>query len=309
VNEHYTFFPPRVAGLAFQIIAILILLGLSIWGLWQASEANVGLVFLLYLLPALISTVLVPVLAYRVYALRSARYVMKRDGVHLTWGWRMEDIPMNTIDWVTPSKKLGLRLALPWLRWPGAVLGVRTLQDGKRVEFLASNTRRLVLIGVADHIFAISPEDPEAFLQAFQRFMEMGSLSPLPARSVYPGFLLARVWETRAARYLLLGGLLLNLATLILVILAAPSGGEITLGFGAGREPVPGVRLLLLPVISSFFFLVDVFLGFFLFRRTGSQTTPTFFTGTLWMIPGQTLAYLLWSSGTLVAVIFILQAG
>jgi hypothetical protein len=170
------------------------------------------------------------------------------------------------------------------------------------------------LIAVADQVFAISPEDPQAFLQAFQGFMEMGSLSPLPERSVYPGFLLARFWQTPPARYLLLGSLLLNLVTLILVILAAPSGEQITLGFGAGREPVPAVRLLLLPVISSFFFILDFLLGLFLFRRTESQTTSHPITGAIWLIPGRTIAYLLWSSAVvssglfLLAVAFILQA-
>jgi len=314
VNERYVFLPPRTTGLIFHGAAILILLGLSAWGVWQASEADVGPVFLLYLAPALISTGLVPLLAYRAYALRSARYIMQRDGILLTWGLRAEDIPMDAIDWVLPSSSMNYKLPLPWLYWPGALLGGRLAPGGKRVHFLASRSRQLILIAVAERIFAISPEDPQAFLQAFQGFMEMGSLAPLPARSVYPGFLLARVWQTPPARYLLLSGLLLNLVTLILVVLAAPSGEQITLGFGAGREPVPAVRLLLLPVISGLFFLVDFFLGLFLFRRTESQITPTPFIGNMWIIPGRTIAYLLWSSGVvasalfLMAVAFIIQA-
>lgn len=315
MNEHYVFLPPRTTGLVFQSIAILALLGLSAWGLLRASEASVGPVFLFYLTPALISIGLAPLLAYRVYALRGARYIMQRDGIQLLWGLRAEDIPMNTIEWVLPSNELSYRLKLPWLYWPGAVIGARNAPGGKRVEFLASRANRLVLIAAADHIFAISPEDPQAFLQAYQGFMEMGSLSPLPPRSVYPGFLLARLWQTPPARYLLLGGLLLNLVTLSIVILVAPSRGQVTLGFGAGREPVPAIRLLLLPVISSFFFLINFFLGLFLFRRTESQTTDHPLTGAIWLIPGRTIAYILWSSAAvtsalfLLAVVLILQAG
>jgi hypothetical protein len=103
-----------------------------------------------------------------------------------------------------------------------------------------------------------------------------------------------------------LAGVLLNLATLILVILAAPSSEQITLGFGAGREPVPAVRLLLLPVISGFFFLVDFFLGLFLFRRTESQLTPAPLIGNMWLIPGHTVAYLLWSSGAVASTLFLI---
>jgi hypothetical protein len=78
---------------------------------------------------------------------------------------------------------------------------------------------------------------------------------------------------------------------------------------------VPAIRLLLLPVISSFFFISDFFLGLFLFRRTESQATSHPVTGTIWMIPGRTLAYLLWSSAAvssalfLLAVTLILQVG
>jgi hypothetical protein len=315
VNEQYVFLPPRTVGLIFQASVILALLGLSTWGLLQASEASVGPVFLFYLSPAMISIGLVPLLAYRLYALRGARYLMQRDGMQLIWGLRAEDIPMNTIEWVLPSSELSYRLRLPWLYWPGAVVGARNAPGGKRMEFLASRSRHLILIAVADRIFAISPDDPRAFLQAFQGFMEMGSLSPLPPRSVYPGFLLARLWQTPSARYLLLGGLLLNLASLGLVILAAPSREQITLGFGVGREPVPTIRLLLLPVISSFFFLMDFFLGLFLFRRTESQITDQPLTGTIWLIPGRSIAYVLWTSAAvssalfLLALAFILQAG
>jgi hypothetical protein len=306
VNEHYVFLPPRTAGLIFQVIIILALLGLSAWGLWQAAEASVGPVFLFYLTPALASIGLVPLLAYRLYALRGARYLMQRDGMTLTWGLRAEDIPMNTIEWVLPTSELSYKLRLPWLYWPGSVVGMRHAPGGKRVEFLASRSRGLVLIAVAGHIYAISPEDPQAFLQTFQGFMEMGSLSPLPARSVHPGFLLARLWQTPPARYLLLGALLINLVTLVIVILAVPSSGQVTLGFGVGREPVPSIRLLLLPVISSFFFLLDFFLGLFLFRRTDSQVTSHPFSGAIWLIPGRTIAYLLWSSAALSSVLFLL---
>jgi hypothetical protein len=315
VNEEYVFLPPRTAGVVLQIVIILALLGLSAWGLWQASEASVGPAFLLYLSPALVSIGLVPLLIYRLYALRNARYLMQRDGIQLTWGLRTEVIPMNTIEWVLPSNELSFSLVFPWVYWPGGVVGTRRIASGKRLEFMASRSGSLVVIAATDRLFAISPEDPQTFLETFQGFMEMGSLTPLPARSVHPGFLLARLWQIPPARYLLLGALLLNLATLTLVLLAVPSSGQITLGFGAGREPVPAIRLLLLPVISGFFFLVEFFLSLFLFRRTDRQVTPHPIIGTLWMIPGRTMAYLLWYSAVvasalfLLAVTFILMAG
>lgn len=295
-------------------MAILVLVSLSIWGFIQAAEADIGPSFVLYLIPVLISAVLVPLLIYRAYALRSARYILTRGGVRLVWGFRSEDIPMDNIEWVMPSRELGQRLPGLWIRWPGAVIGVRKTGDGKRLEYMASSSRNLVLIGLAGRMFAISPDDPAAFLDSFQQFIEMGAPTPIPAGSVYPSFFLARLWQTRLARYLLMSSLVLNLILLGWVILAVPSHPQVVLGFGTGREPVPGVRLLLLPVISSFFFLIDLLAGLFLFRRAEMQTT-TPSTSTLWLVSGTLLAYMLWITSLAVTVLllasvfFILQTG
>ena len=314
MNERNIFHPPRTLGFVFHAAATLLLLIASTWGFLLAAEADIGPSFVLYLLPALFSAFLVPLLVYRAYALRSARYILARDGIRIVWGFRSEDIPMNSIEWAMASRELGQRLPMPWIRWPGAVIGVRKTGDGKRLEFLASSSHNLVLIGLSERIFAISPEDSIAFLGSFQQFMELGAPTPIPAQSIYPSFFLARVWQTQLARYLLIGSLVLNLILLGWVTLAVPTHPQVILGFGPGREPVPGVRLLLLPVISSFFFLIDLLAGLFLFRRAEVQpSAPS--TSTLWLVPGTLLAYMLWIAGLTVAVLFlagvffILQSG
>jgi len=187
------------------------------------------------------------------------------------------------------------------LYWPGSVLGTRRGADGKKVEYLAASIRRLIVISLPDRSLAISPDDPAAFLQSLQRYMEMGSLTPLPARSVYPSFFMARVWRAQPARYLLLAGLLLNLILLTWVLLIIPARTEVTLGFGPGREPEPAVQLLLLPIISGFFYLLDAFLGLYLFRRAEGQAANPQTSISVGYFPGLILAYLLWGSGALVA--------
>ena len=62
---------------------------------------------------------------YRLYALQNASYIIARDGVHLRWGARREQIPMDEILWVHPAAELPAPVSLPRLRWPGAVLGLR----------------------------------------------------------------------------------------------------------------------------------------------------------------------------------------
>jgi hypothetical protein len=302
------FRPRRAAGTIFLLGAIALLALVAGWGLWQASQAQIGLAFLLYLLPALVAIVIAPMLVYRLLALRGAYYRLGRDGISLRWGLRFEDIPIDAVSWIRLADEVGKPLPLPWLRLPGAVLGIRRPPGDAPIEYLAAGARDLVLVATAKGVYAISPENPAAFLAAYQRLMELGSLAPMPARSLYPTFLLGRVWRTPAARYVLLAGLALNLLLAAWVFLVAPGKAEIIIGFQRGGEPVPGVQLLLLPVLSGFFFLVDFFVGLFFYRRgvvweSGSAEA--------WMPPAPytTLAYLLWGSAVLTPFLFLVAFG
>jgi hypothetical protein len=290
--DEFLFLPQRRPGLFFHIGAILLFLAVAGLGLWQAAGAVIGPVFLVYLLPSLLAVLVVPLLAYRTYALRSAFYILERDGIRLRWGLRFEDIPMPSVLWVHPASELASSLPLPWLRWPGAVLGTRHLAGAGLLEFLAASTKNLVLVATPERVYAISPADAQGFLQAYQRFTEMGSLSPLAGRSIYPTLLLSQVWETRPARYLLLASLALSLVLLVWVSLTIPSRQQVYLGYdpsGIAGDAAPAVRLLLLPVINTFFVLTDLFLGLFFFRREESQP----------------FSYLLWGSGVLTCLLFL----
>jgi len=293
MQDEFAFRPDRRMGLIFHIAGSLLFTLASLFGLWQASQASIGLMFMLYLLPALASVIIVPILVYRVYALQSAVYILQREGIRVRWGLRSEDIPMDDVLWVHPAAELSAPLPLPALRWPGAVLGKRHLAGGGEVEFLAGNFRDMLYIATPGGGMVISPVAPDRFLETFQRFTEMGSLTPLPARSVYPAFLLARVWSAKLARGLLLTCVLLGLALLVWVSLSIQGRSQLHLGFrpdGSPGDLVPAVRLMLLPILNSFFFLVALFLGMLFFRRDDSRP----------------LAYILWLGSALTNLIFLL---
>jgi hypothetical protein len=291
--DEFLFLPQRRPGLFFHAGAILLLLALAGIGLWQATQAVIGPIFFVYLLPSLLAVLVIPLLAYRAYALRSAFYSLERDGIRLRWGLRFEDIPMPAILWVHSAADLSSTLPLPWLRWPGAVLGTRHLAGAGAVEFLAASSKNLVLVATPGKVYAISPADMQGFIHAYQRLTEMGSLSPLAVRSIYPTLLLSNVWATRPARYLLLGSLGLSLILLVWVSLVIPTRQQVYLGYdptGFAGDAVPALRLLLLPVINTFFVLADLFLGLFFFRREESQP----------------FSYLLWGSGVLTSLLFLI---
>lgn len=290
-DSHYP--PPKRFGLLIHTILVLVLVGLSAWGSWNLTRTEVGPNFVIFLLDALLALVPVPLFIYRAYSLMRADYIMDRDSLELRWGLRDENIPLTDIEWLRPASDLTTPLRLPWLPIPGAVLGLRRHPDLGVVEFLASDSRNLLLVATPKRVFAISPANAANFAQTFARTIEMGSLTPAEAKSVYPSFIFSRAWENPLARFLWLIGLFLNIGLVVWVGLTIPTLSQVSLGFapsGAALPPSPARQLILLPIVSAFLFLTGLFAGLYLYR---------------WE-PIRILAVIIWASGALSSLLFLL---
>ncbi|MGE5377179.1 MAG: PH domain-containing protein [Bacteroidota bacterium] len=287
-------FPPaRRLGLIIHAILIAALMAILIFGLIRLSTAPVGPIFVLYLLVALIAFVPVPFLGYRAYALIKADYYIDRDSLAILWGLRIEDIPLNDIEWVRPASDLTKPLLLPRFRLPGAILGTRRHSDLGLVEFVASSSRNMLLIATSKRIFAISPGNPAGLAQTFARAIEMGSLTPTEAKSVYPSFLITQAWDSSMARFLWISGILLNLGLIVWVSILIPSLSQIPFGFdpfGMPNEVATSTQLILLPLVSGLMFLVGMIAGLYFYRWDRQRP----------------LSFILWGSSTLCAILFLL---
>lgn len=303
MSDLLVFHPPRRQGAILHLVLLGLFLGMGVLGLVEMAEAQAGMAFLSAIIPVALTLILAPFLFYRLLALQRSSYVLERDGIRLTWGLRSEDIPMDAVMWVGDARDLGYHLPKPFTSMPGSVLGTRFLPDGKPVEFMASNQRNVVVIITPQRAFAISPADPAGFLGSFQRLVEFGSLAPLEARSVFPQVLISRSWADRWTRILLIAGLVLALALLAWVSLEVPNHAQIALrltatGIPSTEDLVPGIQLMLLPVLNMAFFAADLVLGLYFYRHP--ETQP--------------LAYLVWGCSVLtsmlllVGVYFILRA-
>jgi hypothetical protein len=264
-----------------------------------ASQEPIGLRFTIYILVAAFAFFPLPFLAYWLYSLNRANYSLDREKLTLSWGLRVEQIPVSELEWVRPMETLASPLALP-IHMPGVIMGLRRHPDIGPVEFLASDPKTLLLIATSKRVYAISPQDTAGFMQNIKHAIEMGSLTPAAPQSVYPTFVVAKAWESMLARYLWLAGLLLNIGLFAWVTLLIPSLGRIPLGFlssGVAGDPVPGAGLILLPLVSLFFYITGWVAGLIFYRRPAHHS----------------LAHILWASGVfstllfLVAVMFIVS--
>jgi len=287
-------FPPaKQFGLIVHGIIIIALASASAWGFINLTNAQVGPMFVSYLLIGLLAFAPVPFLGYRAYALFKADYYIDRDSLAILWGLRMEDIPLTDIEWVRPASDLTHPLSLPRLRLPGAVLGTRRHPDLGAVEFIASSARNLILIATSKHVFAISPRDAASLVRTFARATELGSLMPAEAKSVYPSFVVTQAWESPVARFLWMTGLLLNLGLVAWVGFLIPSLSQVPFGFnplGVPNVTAPSVRLILLPLISTLMFVTGLLAGLYFYRWERERP----------------LAFILWVSSTLCALLFLM---
>ncbi len=270
MSDLFSFQPPRRRGLLFHGGAILALAATSAISFLLGLEQTVGIYIVLLLLLSLILFAPLPVIIYRGYALLRASYHLEREGLRLRWGLRAEDIPLPDIEWIRRASDLPKDLPLPRLIWPGAIRGTVQVRDFGPVEYLASSRETLLLVATQRRVYAISPEDPDQFLRAFQQAFEMGSLEPISSVSVLPVAYLSQVWADRRARYTILVGFLLTLLLFASAGLVIPGRGTISIGFypnGQPLPPVPSEQIILLPILGAFILLTDFAAGLFFYRR------------------------------------------
>jgi hypothetical protein len=288
-----TDYPPHRRGLTLQVSLIIVTTLVVIVFAALASQETIGLRFIIFLLVAVFAFFPLPFLAYWLYSLSRANYSLDRDKLIITWGLRVEQIPVSEVEWVRPRDAQASPPSLPFVHLPGAITGTRRHPDLGLVEFLASDAKALLLVATSKRVFAISPQDTSGFLQNIQHAIELGSLSPAAPQSVFPTFVVVQAWESRLARFLWLAGLLLNIGLLGWVSVLIPSLGHIPLGFlpsGGVGDPVPGAGLILLPGLSLFFNIIGWVAGLTFYRRPNQRS----------------LAYIMWASGVISTLLFLI---
>lgn len=280
--------PPKRLGLIVNGSIIFVLTIITTISFINLSNAQVGPAFLIWLLIAIISFAPIPFFAYRAYSLWRADYFIDRDSLAIHWGLRVEDIPLNDIEWIRPVDDLTNPLKLPPLSLPGGLLGLRRHPDLNLVEFIASDAKKLLLVATAKRIFVISPEDPSALAQTFARATELGSLAPAEAKSVYPSFVVTQAWKNNLARFLWLTALFLNIGLFIWASLIIPTTPQVILG--QATESVPSAQLINFPVVSLLLVIIGWIAGLYFYRWERERI----------------LAFIVWGAGTFTSLLFLL---
>lgn len=288
------FTPARRSGSLYLggLLGLFLLLAAAFF--WLSANTPTGWLFVLYLAGGIAACLPMPMLAYRLVALHRAYYDIDRNALTLHWGLRTEILPLNMIEWYRPLTDLTAPLPTPPIPLPGAYIGVRMIEGLGKVEYLANGYENGLMIAAPHSVFVISPSLPDEFLATFHRGIEMGSLDTVQAESIQPSFVLSKLWDDRVGRTLIVIGLALGLILTLWTIVLVTSTANVTIGFNPlaeTLEPVPSIRLLLLPVLAGFIFLVDLIGGTFFYRRADERSA----------------AYLLWIGGVITTALLIVS--
>jgi len=235
------------------------------------QQANSG-VMLLMLVGGLVLLVPVPILTYNAYTLVRARYILDRDGLRIRWGLRYEDIPLPEIQWVRPIGQMGYAVQTPFFTFLGILQGLIPCEELGRVEFFATSNKQTILIATSRDVYALSPQRMDLFLNSLQDAVERGSLSPISWQSERPVSFIGNAFKVKTIRYGIIAGFLLNVALITAASILMPRLDSVQFGFAsASNEPVPANRLMLLPTLSLMVFVLDVAVGFFLYRKEDTR--------------------------------------
>jgi hypothetical protein len=280
-----SFPPPRRRGLLLSLVGLLLALSAVVYLLATAISQQPGLSVILMLLGAFLVALPIPFVLYRSYSLLQSGYWLGRNGLRLRWGLRFIDLPYDQIVDVARADELEAPLDLPRGALFGSLMGKRLDAELGKLEYMASDRARLVLLGSRDGVYVISPADAQGFVDTYKRQSERGSLRPIMPRSMLPSFVLAEAWAEPRVPALLVAGAVLALALLVLVAVLTPQLEAVSLGFGADGlplAPVAGVQLFLLPALNLFFYMGNFVLGLLIYREPqGIRLSTIIWAGSL----------------------------
>lgn len=231
-------------------------------------------------------------LLYRIWAAFSLEYWLDRDALHIHWASNRLSIPLPAIEQMVRDGEVPLGRS--WRSWPAPF--VRRLADtnGKSWElFAARPPGQSLWVQTADALFAISPAEPEKFLDALQTYHRLGPSHSLTISREHPRLCAIPVLADGLSRGLLLAGLvgvLLLVATLFFNYASLPEllifHYSVT---GLPDSIRPKNSLFLLPAMGLIVYLVNGVAG-------------------LWMVCRQQRmgAHLLWGSTLSVQILSLL---
>lgn len=265
-------------------MVVLILLDIAMVRALLARPVD-GLSFVLALL-VLASVVAIFYLGYRSVGVFTLEYWMDRDGVTLIWGPTRQVVPMGQIQRILePARVQPLDDPAFW-HWPCPHRRrMRTEAFGTVNAYGTRPLAEQILLVTPGEAFALSPDDPEGFLEALQERFALGVNRVRETELQRPPLWTWPLWRDRVALFLIGAGLLGMLVMFGALSFRYPSlSTDLPLHFDVSGLPdriAPKSELFTLPLIGLAVWLLNTAAGVWLYRRVQRTTAYLLWFGAL----------------------------
>jgi hypothetical protein len=267
-----TFNPDRWLGLTGGMVLVLLVLtldGLMIWGISQMGISLPAFVLLLLLVGSLLVLIL---LGYWLYGLLWSGYHVDRNAIVIRWGATTQVVPMESVTAVLSGDQVKGITDFRGPRWPGLRVGYGGIEEiGPTLFFTSGSVRRQVVLTTPALAYALSPADPEAFMETLRQRLSMGPTQSVEQVSRQPALFTWSFWSDRVGLALLVSALVLLVALFGYIALRYPSlAGLQPLHFDSAGQPDRwGTRaqVFTLPFIGLLALIANGGLGFLLYER------------------------------------------
>lgn len=235
---------------------------------WRIDIGAFGL--LLLLMVSLLAAVWA---AYRWIAALTLTYDIDRNGLYIRWAGNQASIPLEQI--VTIDLGSGpVFLPLGLFQRVGTYWGRAFAGETPLYLYATQPPRDCLIVYTPDAAYAISPEDPEAFVQDLEQRRSLGATKPMQPALEYSRVFHYTFWRDGTVLALIVAAVFINLLALGLIAVAYPSLAPLVeMRFDATGELAelrPRHQTLFLPLAAFGLSLLNMAAGLSLYQRLPS---------------------------------------
>ena len=215
--------PARWEGVAGAVWIVLIDLLMVVWALRRPIDL---LQFLLFLVLVISLPVLVH-LIYRTWAAFTLEYWVDRNVITLRWAHLHQIIPTQSVREIDRGAELPVEAA-NLRRWPMPFLNIAATPAAQSINLCATRPpAECVVLKTDVGVYALSPADPDGFIEALQARYRLGATQVVTAQRVQRAWLTNLLSDDRLGAWLLLIGLAGVLALFAVLTISFPNLPEV----------------------------------------------------------------------------------
>lgn len=263
--------PAKRLGLVVGLIILIAILAVEAFLLQGMLGQSIGLNLFFTGLLFVLGLPVLCVWMYWYYGLLKLSYEMDRNTLVIDCGSPRHRIPLEIIEGIVPADRVGIVPGFRGAGWPGYMMGRARMEDSR--PLLVCSTEPLdqtLIVLTASTCYAISPPNPERFVEGFERRKALQPIHATPQAIEYAPLAAWPIWRDTGFWALFVLAFVLN-AILAGVVASVYQGlpERIPLHFDAlGQADRISAKsgLLVLPAISSLSLLVNGVIAFIAHR-------------------------------------------